>query len=64
MPAYIDMLKSLYNSIQQKIQTEQSYFQNGSDSLTRTISGAKLEAYQDCANQIQALILRNVPFSE
>ena len=62
MPAYIDLLKSLYNIFLMKVQTEELYVNNAPEgSLTKTIAQAKMDAYQDCTNQIFALIQQQVP---
>jgi hypothetical protein len=49
-------LVSLYNVLALKAQTWQNYVVSASDSLTRTIAMAKVEAYQDAMTTVQNFI--------
>lgn len=64
MALTVDVLKSLYNQVQVKIQYEQGFVNNASDNITKTVAGAKVEAYKDVASAIIALLQRSVPEPE
>jgi len=52
------VLKSLFNTIEIKLQYEKNYFDHPANSLTKDIARAKIHAYKDCLEVIQGLLIQ------
>lgn len=61
MATTLDILKSLYNSILIKKNYWYGYVINPMNGLTQKVAEGKVEAYQDVADMVYAMILQSVP---